>query len=163
MPLLIFIYSMMGQLISKYEPFWQEVSIESLILRWPLRPLGLLFKRKMLYSIDLMCKCLSICKGIFRIVSNWKFCCLILKCYTCNRGRLMWNSNTSHKKWYLTCKYEIYKVNSKNMKSSCNWHDFEFQTHRVFHIVPKGEVCITLWRTMVYRRIMTKASLWSLQ
>ena len=32
--LLIFIYSMMGQLISKYEPFWQEVSVESLISRW---------------------------------------------------------------------------------------------------------------------------------
>ena len=44
MPLLIFIYSMMEQLTCKNEPFWQEVSVESLILRWPLRPLGLLFK-----------------------------------------------------------------------------------------------------------------------
>ena len=42
MPLLIFIYSMMWQLICKYEPFIQEVSVEYLILRWPLRPLGLL-------------------------------------------------------------------------------------------------------------------------
>ena len=31
MPLLIYIYNMMGQLISKYEPVWQEVSVESLI------------------------------------------------------------------------------------------------------------------------------------
>ena len=35
--------SMMGLLIYKYEPFWQEVSVKSLILRWPLRPVGLLF------------------------------------------------------------------------------------------------------------------------
>ena len=26
-----------------YEAFWQEVGVESLILRWPLRPVGLLF------------------------------------------------------------------------------------------------------------------------
>ena len=32
----------MGLLIYKYEPFWQEVSVKSLILRWPLRPVGLL-------------------------------------------------------------------------------------------------------------------------
>ena len=38
-----FIYSMTGLLICKYEHFWQEVSLESLILRWPLRPMGLLF------------------------------------------------------------------------------------------------------------------------
>ena len=28
MPLLIFIYSMIWQLICKYKPFWQEVSVE---------------------------------------------------------------------------------------------------------------------------------------
>ena len=33
---------MMGLLIYKYEPFWQAVSVKSLILSWPLRPLGLL-------------------------------------------------------------------------------------------------------------------------
>ena len=38
----IFIYSMMGQLTCKYELVWQEFSVESLILRWLLRPLGLL-------------------------------------------------------------------------------------------------------------------------
>ena len=43
MPLLIFIYSIMGLLICKYQPFWQEVGVESLILRWLLRPVGLLF------------------------------------------------------------------------------------------------------------------------
>ena len=43
MPLLIFIYSMMWQVICKYEPFWQEVSVVSLILRCPLRPLDILF------------------------------------------------------------------------------------------------------------------------
>ena len=34
MPLLIFIYSMMWQLFCKYElPFWQDVNVESLILK----------------------------------------------------------------------------------------------------------------------------------
>ena len=33
----------MGLLICKYAPFWQEYSVKSLILRWPLRPVGLLF------------------------------------------------------------------------------------------------------------------------
>ena len=37
MPLLIFTYSMMGLLICKFEPFWQKVCVESLILKWPLR------------------------------------------------------------------------------------------------------------------------------
>ena len=41
-PSLIFVYSLMGLLIYKYEPLWQEVSVNSLILRWPLRPVGLL-------------------------------------------------------------------------------------------------------------------------
>ena len=44
MPLLIFIYYMMGLLICEYENFWPEVSIESLTLRWPLRPVGLLLE-----------------------------------------------------------------------------------------------------------------------
>ena len=38
-----FIYSMMGLLIYKYEPLRQEVSVKSVILRWPLGPVGLLF------------------------------------------------------------------------------------------------------------------------
>ena len=33
----------MGMLICKYAPLWQEYSVKSLILRWPLRPVGLLF------------------------------------------------------------------------------------------------------------------------
>ena len=41
-PSLIFIYSMMRLLIYKYKPLWQEVSVKSLTLRWPLRPVGLL-------------------------------------------------------------------------------------------------------------------------
>ena len=42
-PLLIFIYSMMGLLTDmQNDPCWQEVSVESLILRWTLRPVGLL-------------------------------------------------------------------------------------------------------------------------
>ena len=37
-PSLIFIYSLMGLLIYKYEPLWQEVSVKSLLL-----PVGFLF------------------------------------------------------------------------------------------------------------------------
>ena len=40
----IFIYSIIGLFIFKYEPLWQKVSIKSLILRWLLIPVGLLFK-----------------------------------------------------------------------------------------------------------------------
>ena len=32
-------------MIYKYEPFWQEVSVKFVILRLPLRPVGLLFKQ----------------------------------------------------------------------------------------------------------------------
>ena len=52
MPLLIFIYSMMGLLICDYAPFWQEVSVESsLILKWPLRPECLLFVKCVLLQV----------------------------------------------------------------------------------------------------------------
>ena len=53
-PVLFLIYSLMGQLISKYEPFIQEVSVESLILRWPLMPFGLLLHKSMLFLYLLM-------------------------------------------------------------------------------------------------------------
>ena len=38
-----FICFMLGLSICQNEPFWQEVRVESPILRWPLRPVGLLF------------------------------------------------------------------------------------------------------------------------
>ena len=41
MPLFNFIYSMMGQLISKYEPFRQEVSVEFQVTVKALGPLVL--------------------------------------------------------------------------------------------------------------------------
>ena len=47
-----FLFSMMGQLICKNEPFWQEVNVKCLILRWPLRPMGL-FSCRSLFSGDL--------------------------------------------------------------------------------------------------------------
>ena len=40
--ILLFI-SIMGLVICKYMPFWHKVSVKSPILRWPLKPLGLLF------------------------------------------------------------------------------------------------------------------------
>ena len=33
----------MGLLMCKYAPFWQEVRVKYLIFKWPLRPVGLLF------------------------------------------------------------------------------------------------------------------------
>ena len=48
---------------------------------------------------------------------------------------------------------------SWNVKFTCNWRDFELQVHGFLQIVSKGKMCITshnpLWRSMVYRRIMT--------
>ena len=47
------------------------------------------------------------------------------------------------------------------------WRCYVVSNNTLFLIMSKGEVCITshnpLWRSMVYRRIMTAASLWSLQ
>ena len=54
-PLLIFIYSVMGLLICKYEALWQEVSVKSLILRWPLRPVGLLHFIHYYFIWNLVC------------------------------------------------------------------------------------------------------------
>lgn len=59
MPFFLFIYSMKGLMTwtyeRKYEPFRQEVSVESPILRWLLWPVGLLFIKCFLifYSITL--------------------------------------------------------------------------------------------------------------
>ena len=37
-----FLFIIIMELRCKYAPFWQEFSVKSLILRWPLRPVGLL-------------------------------------------------------------------------------------------------------------------------
>ena len=42
----------LGLLICKYAPFWQEFSVKSLILRWPLRPSGLLLLGKCRSEIE---------------------------------------------------------------------------------------------------------------
>ena len=79
MPLLIFIYSMMRQLISKYEPFWQKVSVKCLNLGWPLKPLGLLFFFKAHLGINLKVnmlwgsvKCLHLVECT-RAFHKWQF------------------------------------------------------------------------------------------
>ena len=47
----------MGTLIYKYDLFWQEVSVKSLILRWPLRPVGLLLLSTIVSKKDgIQCK-----------------------------------------------------------------------------------------------------------
>ena len=45
------LFSIMGLLIYKYEPFWQEVSVKSLILRWLLRLVGLLLLLLCLFGV----------------------------------------------------------------------------------------------------------------
>ena len=41
MPFRSIVNSVTSLLVCKFEPFWLGVSVESLILRWPLRPVGL--------------------------------------------------------------------------------------------------------------------------
>ena len=45
-----FFSARMGLLVWNYELFWQEISLESLIQRWPLRPVGLLLLRYLYQS-----------------------------------------------------------------------------------------------------------------
>ena len=46
-----------GLLIYKYEPLWQEVSLKSLILRWPLMPVGLLLEKGLVPWIPFIHEC----------------------------------------------------------------------------------------------------------
>ena len=64
------------------------------------------------------------------------------KCF--NRGRLIWNSKASPKFDFLhaNTKYTG-QHHSCDVKSTCNWHNFEFQMHGFPHIVSKGEMFIT--------------------
>ena len=75
-PLLNFIYYMMGLLICKYEPFWQEVSVKSSdsLLRWPLRPLGLL-----LIAYDLLKKFWVLIEFLFYKEINYRIIASLLK------------------------------------------------------------------------------------
>ena len=59
----------MGLHICKYEPYWQEVSVDYLILRWPFRPVGLLF-----YYLS----CDKIILLVSRYLSLWPWPCLEL-------------------------------------------------------------------------------------
>ena len=85
-------------------------------------------------------------------------------------GGLIWNIRLHLKMisyMFLRNIHVQYQSNIKNVKTTCNRHNFEFQTHGFLHIVPKEEVCITshnlMRRSMVYGRILTAAFLWSLQ
>ena len=67
-PSLSFIYSMMGLSIYKHEPCWQEVSVKFLILRWPLKPVGLSKKNQRFINqahiIEGGMGCVSVCNKI---------------------------------------------------------------------------------------------------
>ena len=43
-----FLFIIIMELRCKYAPFWQEFIVKSLMLRWTLRPVGLLFKKQLL-------------------------------------------------------------------------------------------------------------------
>ena len=80
-PLLIIIYSMMELLICKYEPFWEEVSVEFLILRWPLRPVDLLFQSSSeipnaYISLFMSFVCTEVQKRLFILISWRQFTCI---------------------------------------------------------------------------------------
>ena len=53
----------MGLLIYKYAPLWQEVSVKSLILRWLLRPVGLLLHWGHRNKNSLFIGCLNLSDG----------------------------------------------------------------------------------------------------
>ena len=115
-------------------------------------------KENMFYSFNFRCKCLY-----YILIRLWAINIvdfIFLSTIWFNRGRLTWNSNASPQ-------FDFLHANTKNVKSTCNWHDFELQMDGFLHIVSKEEMCITshnpLWGSMVYRRIMTVAFLWSLQ
>ena len=63
---LFLVYSMIGLLRYKFEPFWQDVSVKSLIIKGPLRPVGLL-----LYFVNVF--------SLFRNISP------------CKRGERVWS------------------------------------------------------------------------
>ena len=78
-------YYMLGLLICKYDPFRQEVSVESLILKWPLRPWASGFDMYWLDSnrVDCLCICISL-QYLFFICISWPsqfflFWCEILR------------------------------------------------------------------------------------
>ena len=93
LPSLIFIYSMIGLLICKYEPLWQDVNVQSLILRWPLRPIGLLYSIRLLWDLFYSWKkaiCVSLCcynKGITAQVS------IVYVFPVDDNGYLIWESS----------------------------------------------------------------------
>ena len=87
----------------------------------------------------LLIECASVCTicevFFFCFIRNYLSAYLDLflstKCY--NRQRLMWNSNTSHKMISNMLIRNMQRQDYiKNVKSTCNWHDFEFQTHVFF-------------------------------
>ena len=54
----------------KYEPFWQEVGVKPLILRWPLRPMDLLFLSILFFLFQVL-----IYSNLFQIYNNHLLSC----------------------------------------------------------------------------------------
>ena len=102
MPLLIFIYSMMWHLIYKYETFWLEVCVESLILRWELRTMGLF-----LILIDLFLVIITIylvcliyaCQqtwGLMKLINQYEWLICPRQCYKMCRKETYFDYNNKN-------------------------------------------------------------------
>ena len=96
---LIFII-IMGLLICKYAPFWQEFSVKSLILRWPLRPVGLLLSNFNLFNFQYTLsfwECIYLCSFTYLLsvkgecLSYW---CSIFTVFWCSASIIVdiWNT-----------------------------------------------------------------------
>ena len=103
------------------------------------RTIGFIFFKKSVDSFNQRCKCLYYILMKLPLINIVVYLCLSSKCF--NRGRLIWNSNASPT-WFLTRKYDI-DVFTLCQKEGC----VSILAHNQF------------WRSMVYRRIMTAASL----
>ena len=126
---------MIGLLIYKYEPFWQEVSVKSRILRWPFRPVGLLFLLQIVV-VTIHCKCLY---GIYKIFFTSYYTIINNYFRLLTKYSNQWNvltegisfeTATLHLK--MISNMLIRNVQGQhhieNLKCTWNWHDFEFQT-----------------------------------
>ena len=117
-------------------------------------------KRNKLCSLNLRCECLYFTSIRLSAVDLVDYLFLPTKCF--NRGKLIWNCRASPKTDFLISYMLMRNIQGQhyiwNLKSTCNWYDFELHA-LFFHIVSKGEMCITshtpLWCSMVYCRIMT--------
>ena len=155
MPLLIFIYSMMGRLTCKYEPFWQEVTLGSLLLRWPLRPVGHLFVKHCQFHSTVRQINIYV-KGLFKLVFD--FCvtnqkCLKVKRVTMKNNYVVERHGTQRQlrhvtmpfKLYMMIKWTIINVSSLNFHNWLNNCCFIFSTKIYMHCLISIDFIVSVY------------------